>query len=392
MTEQNRIVIPESFLLVVDDVGWWLCADKRYYAPVPDHALRLNSRSYSFEDYRSLVELGRAMNMRILCGFTIGEWDRDNILKNVPNSNMRGKNWDNYEVFAHAERLDEVRDYINSNSAYIEMAVHGLNHMYWDDETGKCYFAEYYHNEDGKRVMTKPDVMRQHMDAWFEIYSRNGFKAKVDKLIPPCFAYNYSRGDGELSYILKDYGIKYISTPFNSMGFDTPEKPVMACVENGILTTDRTSDLTAWYELDAETPNELKSSYYGTHWPHFIALDPADNMKTVARWAEYFKQYKNKFDVVCAADHVMGANQAFYRRFTRMVETADNYFTLDFTEADAQGAPADVVGNEVYLNVVKPFRLIAADDSCTVELYNAADDFRTYKLTRHGIFANVILA
>ena len=391
MQEQNRIIIPESFLLVVDDVGWWLEGDKRYYVKVPDSAIAQGKRPYYFEDYRSLVEIGRALNMRVLCGFTIGEWDRDGLLARVPNSNMYGSKWTNAEVLEHPERLDEVRDYVNSNAPYIEMAVHGLNHMYWDDNTGECKFAEYYRNENGKRVMLEPDVMRQHLDAWFEIYNRNGFKAHIDKLIPCCFFYNYSQGDGEMSYILKDYGIKYISTPFGSMGYDTPEKPVMACTENGILTTDRTSDLTPWYEVDAATPDTLKSSYYGTHWPHFMAMDPADNMKTVARWVEYFKQYKNKFDVLCAADHVMGANQTFYRRFTRMVETAENCFTLDFAEADAQGAAPDVVGNVVYLNVAKPLSLAAADDSCTVELWDAADEFRTYKLTRRGAFANVML-
>ncbi len=391
MSKNNRVIIPESFLLVVDDVGWWLEGDKRYYVDVPDAAREQAARPYCFEDYRSLVEIGKALNMRVLCGFTIGEWDRDGLLAKVPNSNMYGSKWTNAEVLAHPERLDEVRDYINSNAPYIEMAVHGLNHMYWDDNTGECFFAEYYRHVNGKRMMLEPDLMRQHLDAWFEIYNRNGFKAPVDKLIPCCFHYNYSQGDGEMSYIIKDYGIKYVSTPFKSLGYDTPEKPVMACVENGILTTDRTDDLTPWWALDAETPDVLKSSYYGTHWPHFTPRDTTKTMETVDRWVKYFKQYQNKFDVVCATDHVMGANQIFYRRFTKMTETAENCFTLDFAQADAQGAPADVVGNELYLNVEKPFSLQAADDSCVVELWNVAESFRTYKLTRRGAFANVTL-
>ena len=390
MNEQKRLIIPESFLLVVDDVGWWQKATKRYYVELPDWAKKQERRAYGLEDYRSLVEIGRALNMRVLCGFTIGEWDRDRILAKLPSANMHGTGWTNKDVLAQVERLDEARDYINSNAAYIEMAVHGLNHMYWNEE-GKCLFAEYYRNENGKRVMLAPDLMRKHLDAWFEIYCRNGFRAPVDKLIPCCFLYNYSQGSGEMSYILKDYGIKYVSTPFSSLGYDTPEKPVMAAIENGILTTDRTDDLSMWCELDAKTPDVLKSSYYGTHWPHFIVEDPADNPKTTARWIEYFKQYKNRFEVVCATDHVMGANQAFYRRFTKLTETAPNTFTLDFGEADAQGAPADVVGNVLYLNVAKPHRLYAAENSCLVELWNVADDFWTYKLTRQGKCARILL-
>lgn len=391
MDNLNRIIIPEGFLLVVDDVGWWLEGAKRYHVDIPDSAIAQRDRPYCFEDYQSLVEIGKALDMRVLCGFTIGEWDRDRLLAKVPNSNMYGSKWINAEVLEHAERLDAVSDYINANAPYIEMAVHGLNHMYWNDETGECIFAEYYRNENGQRVMLKPDIMRQHLDAWFEIYRRNRFTAPVDKLIPCCFMYNYSDSDREMSWILKDYGIKYVSTPFGSMGYDTPEQPVGACIENGILTTDRTKDLSPWHELDAKTPDVLKSSYYGTHWPHFTALNPADNMKTVARWVEYFRQYKNKFDVLCAKDHVMGANQTFYHRFTKLLETGENRFTLDFTEADRQNAPDDVVGNEVFLNVAKPYTLHADSETCQVGLYSEADAFRTYRLKRCGAYASVSL-
>jgi len=383
----NKPIIPDTFMLIVDDVGWWLEGDKRYDAPIADFARPLNSRPYCFEDYRSLVEIGKALNMRVLCGFTIGEWDRDRLLASVPRSNMYGKNWTNSEVLEHPERLDEVRDYINSNADYIEMAVHGLMHMTWNDDTGECIFAEYYQGPVGNRTMTPPDLMRKHLDAWFAIYERNGFTAKVDKLIPCCFLYNYSQGDGEMSYILKDYGIKYVSTPFKSMGYDTPEPPVNAAMENGILTTDRSSDLTPWYHYDAPTPDILKTSCYGTHWPHFFALDPSDNMKTAARWIEYFKQYKTKFEVLCARDHRQGANQQFYKRFTKFTETAENEYVLDFTEADAQNAPNDVVGNELYLNVGRNFRLIS--DNAKLEIYDVTDEFITYKLTRNGKYASV---
>ena len=386
---ENKVILPNGFLLIVDDVGWWLSGDERYYVKVPDSARAMMRRRYCLEDYRSLVEIGRGLGMRVLCGFTIGEWDRDRLLAEVPNSNMYGAKWDNAVVLRHPERLDEVRDYINANRDYIEMAIHGLNHMYWDDATGECIFAEYYRTVNGKRIMLEPSVMRQHLDAWFEIYRRSGFTAPVDKLIPPCFQYNYSRGTGEMSHILKEYGIRYVSTPFSSLGYDTPDKPVDACIENGILTTDRTGDYTPWYEMDAAVPDKpLKSSPYGTHWPHFIAGDPADNPKTVQRWIEYFRRYREHFGVIAARDHQMAANQCFYRRFTRVNESEDRLL-LDFTQADAQGAPADVVGDVVYLNVKKPYRLSCPDDSCQITLYDRAAAFSTYRLVRHRRWAEL---
>lgn len=390
MENQNKIIIPEGFILIVDDVGWWLPHNKRLYSATWKDGEIDRERPYCLDDYRALAEIGKALDMRVLCGFTIGEWDRDRIIASVPNASALGKAWTNAEVLEHPELLDEARDYINSNAEHIEMAVHGLNHMFWTD-AGERIPAEYYHDENGKQVMLPPDSMRKHLDAWFEIYERNGFKAPVDKFIPCCFRYNYSQGDGEISYILKDYGIKFVSTIFASMKYDTPEKPVMACIENGILTTDRTKDTVHWALMDAQPPKELKSTTFGAHWPAFISRDHNDNMKAVARWVEYFKQYKNKFDVVCARDQEMAARQIFYKRFTRMTETSKDRFTLDFSEADKQNAPESLIGGEVYLNVVKPCRLSAADDTCAVKLWRESDDFNTYKLTRHGAFANIAL-
>jgi hypothetical protein len=391
MENENRIIIPESFLIVVDDVGWWLEGDKRYFVNVPESGLAQAKRPYYFEDYVSLVEMGKALDMRILCGLTIGEWDRDKLLANVPGSNMYGSKWTNSEPLQYIEKFELVRDYINSNSKHVEMALHGLNHMFWDDKTGECIFAEFYKRKNGLNVMHPEEIMRQHLDAWFQIYERNGFTAKVDKFIPCCFYYNYSNGSGELSHILKDYGIKYVSTIFNMMGYDCPEKPRMACIENGILTTDRTADLSDWFEMDAKIPSVLKSSYYGTHWPHFTSPNPEDNMINVRRWIEYFKQYKDKFDVLFARDHEMGAKQIFYRRFTKLKELSENQFALDFSEADAQGASEELVGKSIYLNVKKPYKIQCVDGSAEVEIWNERESFSTYKVTRCGSFANIVL-
>ena len=135
--ENENVIIPESFLIVVDDVGWWLEGDKRYYVDVPTEFSAQTKRPYYFEDYKSLVEMGKALDMRILCGLTIGEWDRDRLLAKVPGSNMYGSKWTNSEPLRQIEKFEMVRDYINANSKHVEMALHGLNHMFWDDETGE---------------------------------------------------------------------------------------------------------------------------------------------------------------------------------------------------------------------------------------------------------------
>ena len=183
MENQNRIIIPESFMIIVDDVGWWLPHNKRIYSATWKDGEIDRERPYCIDDYRALVEIGKALDMRVLCGLTIGEWDRDRTIASVPNASALGKDWTNAEVLEHPELMEEVRDYINENSEYIEMAVHGLNHMFWTD-SGERIPAEYYHDENGKQVMLSPDSARKHLDAWFHIYEQNGFAAPVDKFIP----------------------------------------------------------------------------------------------------------------------------------------------------------------------------------------------------------------
>ena len=88
----ERIFIPYGFLIVVDDVGWWCGYDQRYKNGPTRSGIE---RYHCIEDYKAIIEIGKSLNMRIKCGFVAGEWDRNNILAKVPNSNKHGSDWDN---------------------------------------------------------------------------------------------------------------------------------------------------------------------------------------------------------------------------------------------------------------------------------------------------------
>ncbi|NMA94964.1 MAG: hypothetical protein GX974_02880, partial [Clostridiales bacterium] len=306
--------IPHSFLIVVDDVGWW-CGDDYRYKNGPSRSGM--SRRHCIEDYKVLIEIGRSLNMRIKCGFVVGEWDRTNILAKVRNSNKHGSKWDNASRLDSS--IDEVRDIINANQDYMELALHGLMHMYWTDD-GIMEHAEFYQHSDieDNYKMTPPDIIREHIDAYFEILEQNGLPTDIESFIPPCFNYVYSQGQDQISSILAEYGIKYVSTPFNSMQFTTDEKPIDVGVENGIITVDRTPDWTDWDDIGSNTPREIKKSYYGAHWVNFLNSDPKDNMDVAKRWIDYFARYKEKFDILPAKDNAMGSAQALYKRFTKV--------------------------------------------------------------------------
>lgn len=374
MRVKDFVCIPHSFLVVVDDVGWW-CGDDHMYKNGPSRSGI--GRRHCAEDYLELIELGRRLNMRIKCGFVVGEWDRTNLLANVRNSNKHGSKWDNASRLD--PNIDQVRDIINSGQDYMELALHGLIHMYWNDD-GIMERAEFFQrNKDtGINKMTPPDITREHLDSYFEILRQNEFPTDIKSFIPPCFVYTFSPDDDKLSTILAEYGIKYISTPYSSMQYTTEEKPVDVGVENGIITVDRTSDLTAWDDVGANIPNKIKNSYYGMHWPNFLSQDPDKNMEVVDRWVEYFSQYKKNFDILPARDNAMGSTQALYKRFTGV--TIQNYsMLLDFKDVDNKGV--NELGLSFYINV-KNALIPRADNSLEVSIYENKEEFTTYKITR----------
>lgn len=370
----NKLVcIPHSFMIVVDDVGWW-CGNDQMYKNGPSRSGI--ERRHTIEDYKAIVELGRALNMRIKCGFVAGEWDRTNIVAKVRNSNKHGKDWDNASRLDPS--IDDVRDLINGSDKYIELALHGLMHMYWDDD-GKMKFAEFFQQnaEKDELVMTPHDVIREHLDAYFEIMHQNGFTTKIESFIPPCFRYRYSKGDG-LSKILSEYGIKYNSTPFFSMEYEG-EKPVLACVENGIITVDRSRDLIRWYSVDAKTPDIIKTSYFGMHWPNLLNQDPKKNMETVERWIEYFKQYQENFEIFAAPDNKTASSQALYKRYIQE-DFTDMRLTLDFDQVYSKEAAG--LNPELYINVKNPYT--PSSETAEIKLYKALGGFKVYSIKPTG--------
>jgi hypothetical protein len=230
----------------------------------------------------------------------------------------------------------------------------------------------------GKNRMTPPSVIRRHIDAFFEILRQNRLSTDIVSFIPPCFIYTYSKEDDHLSHILAEYGIKYISTPFPSMQYTSSEKPVSACVENGIITVDRTGDLTGWYEVDAKTPETIKKSYYGMHWPNFLNQDPDKNMDTVNRWIRYFKKYEGQFEILPARNNMEGSSQALYKRFIDM-KVSEDKAVLDFTEPNLREATG--LTDYFFINAKNNVTL-SADSSVDIEADKIYEDYTTYKITR----------
>lgn len=375
----KKACLPYSFQIVIDDVGWRCGRDTRYKGG-PSRS-GLETRHHALEDYQAIIALGKNLNMRIKCAFVIGEWDRTNLLRDVPYATEFFDEWDNASRID--PRIDEFRDAINAGQEYMEIAMHGLIHEFW---TGKHsgMQPEFYARDGGRPVkMLERDAARRHIEAFFELLHQNGLPENIRSFVPPNFSYIFSDSDHELSALLREYGIRYISTPYCSMRVPEGEFPEMAAVENGIITVDRSRDFTSWEIVNAPTPDKIKKSYYGMHWPNIIHDDPSRNMEVVARWTEYFRRYQRDFEIFSARENGQAASQALYKRFTRVSETPDALI-LDFSGVDRQGAVG--LYPEVYLNFTPECRPVSSEGGIC-ELYAAREGFNTWKLRRLEPFA-----
>lgn len=370
----RQILIPASFMIVVDDLG-------KMDMPL-EHG---DGRRHCVADYEAIIEMGKRLGMRIKCGFILKEWDRKNLLKKVRGASRYGPLWDNSSRLEPS--IDEMCRVINDGRDHIEISLHGLSHYLWSED-GVKLGPEFYQRDGDRLKMTSPDMVREHLDAFYEILDQNNLKGDIKSFIPPCFSYTYSPGKDHLSAILKEYGILYISTIFKSMDCTLDEKPIDVGVENGIINVDRTPGFIRWFAVDAKTPKEFKKSYFGLHFANILHQDPRRNGEVIDRWVEYFEMYKNRFDVLPAKNNDEASNQALYRRFTT-IKQQDGDVILDFSQVDNSGALG--LGSEFRLSVLKGLG-VKADDTLSLVKEDGGDNFVRYKVIRrmpHGKISRI---
>lgn len=162
-------------------------------------------RRHCAEDYAAINELGRRLNMKINAAFVLGEWDDDNRLRKIKYLSKYGENWNNAAYFDKHE-MNAIVEVINA-SPYIDIVLHGLLHNYYKPGLPYCN-SDYFYRIDNLLYPIPDDEIRARFDAFFDMLNHHGVNKTVNSFIPPNFGYIL----GSMSKILKDYGIKYVST------------------------------------------------------------------------------------------------------------------------------------------------------------------------------------
>jgi len=170
--------IPMPFHICVDDTGWFCGSDDRKIGGPSRTGMK---RFHTVEDYIAIENLGKAINMKISCGFVLGEWDMEGNIKKLPNSPRFGKTWQLSEN-RNKKEMEEIADVINSSS-HIDFVLHGIYHGYYKNGADTHDISDYYYPLSGKIIRIPENEIRQKFDAFFRIMDYHKIKKQVNQFI-----------------------------------------------------------------------------------------------------------------------------------------------------------------------------------------------------------------
>jgi len=309
--------------IVLDDVGWWRGRDDHERSGPYRTGI---ARNHVPVDYEAIASLGRRLNMRPQAAMVLCEWDRDDLLREVPSSTWMGRDWTNRQWVG--PWLDEAADIMRKYADHFEICLHGLGHEYWTD--GVMSRAE-WHDKQGR--MRPADDVRRHLDYCVRILERNGLGGMPASFVPCAFLHRFGAGEKGFASIAGEYGIRYISTPFATMHADRPTEEAMFGIDEGLMTADRGRCSIPWHALDASPDDEIAGPILGLHWPNVLHEDPARNEEVVERWVAFLEKLNRSPDRMPARNTRECWTQLAYRVCTEMKSSEDG-LEMDFARLD----------------------------------------------------------
>ncbi len=320
-------VIPMPIQVVIDDVGWWSGEDGN--ARQEPYRTGI-ARNHAPADYQAIVDLGRALNIRPQAAMILCEWDRENILRELPTSTWMGANWDNKKWVG--PWLDEAAEIITSNSDHYEFTMHGIGHEYWD---GESFTRAEWADRNG--VMRPVDQVEAHLDYFAKLMEQNNLGNFPTSFVPTAFNHGFGpTGDHDVSFaeILSGRGINYINTPFDDMANAEAANFDYFGFDAGVITVDRGRDLLSWKAIGTPPRGELRGPTCGMHWPNLLHQDPERNGEIVEAWATFLKPYNEKMETLLAPNSLSFRHQLVHYVRTRL-NLDGGRMQFDFSDIDS---------------------------------------------------------
>ncbi len=370
--DEIKISIPMPIQIVIDDVGWWSGKDGSAYNE--PYRTGIN-RNHVPADYQAIVDLGKKLGVRPQAATILCEWDRENILRNLPTSTWMREKWDNSQWVG--PWLDEASDIIRNNSKHYELTLHGIGHEYWDNE--KFTRAEW---ADTSGFIRPLDQVELHLDYFAKLMEQNQLGSFPTSFVPTAFKHGFGKtGEQKTSIaeVIKKRGINYINTPFDDMYNAEAAQFELFGIDADIITVDRGNDLFDWNIIGRKPKGLLQGSTCGLHWPNLLHEDPEWNSEIVDAWVKLLKPYNDKFETLLATDSQAFRNQLIHHTCTK-VRINKTYINIDFHEADKLKEVQS--SNQIIIKITSKQKLIFNSDKIKISdvkmLVN--DDIRLYTL------------
>ena len=286
------VSLPMPLFFVVEDVGWWQGEDgSARGGPLRNRF----PRRHCLADYRALVRLAERLRVRLADGMVFGEWDRTNLLKDIAGATWQGRQWDNRRN--QGPWLDDTAQFLRDNERYLELAVHGLCHEFWQD--GIMERSE-FHNDHGH--MRAKEIVVDHLRAYGEILRQNGFSNFPRLFLPPALHHSFGNGEAGVQAILRDFGIDYVTTRFDKTRQHAPPVNEKITWECGVVLLERGLSPVGWSETAARPTPLPMNPIVALHWGNLLHADPERSAEVIDRWAERILLETEGFDRILAAD------------------------------------------------------------------------------------------
>ena len=312
--------------VVIDDVGWW----SGHNGTARQEPFRTGiNRNHVPADYQAIADLGAKLGVRPQAATIMCEWDRKNILRDVPTTTWMRDKWDNSKWVG--PWLDEAAAIIRNNKNHYELTLHGTGHEYWADENYTR--AEW---ADSSGTMRPLDQVELHLDYFAKLIDQNQLGSFPTAFVPTAFLHGFGlTGDHQISMagVLKKRGINYINTPFSNMHNAKDVQFESFGIDAGVITVDRGDDLINWNILGGKPDGVLKGPTCGMHWPNLLHEDPKRNSEIVDGWVKFLKPYNDKPETLLAANSSVFRNQLIHHTCTK-VEIRESDLRFDFMATD----------------------------------------------------------
>ena len=377
----ENVKIPFALQLCLDDVAWQNGADLRFKGQASRSGI---PRYHQPEDYRILEEIGKAINMKIVCPLCLADWDKDNLLRGEVGITHDPYGWDQASKidYDYAERcMAEMR-----KSEYMEFAYHGLLHGRYSESGELITETEYFDMKrvDGKAVYSfDPADFNHRLDLFERIYSSWGLDKKLRVFVSPCGAVNAD--DEMLGAVTKEVakrGARYWLNVGFSFAEPVNEYNGVVCMKKG---GNFNGKFVAWdaYDFDPKYLGDFTcqdaanlSGVFGLHWTNFLRYNPENNFERLDAWVDYFKRQSEVFGLMLSRDIEFSCNQAYFARYAKL-ETVAGGVKIDLSEV--KNAAPEWLSNHFYISFEKGSLPVSCDGG-RMEIYEEHGTFITYKV------------